>query len=189
MSESWIRTYTGLKFDPFHPDPEAICIEDIAHALALQNRFSGHTYVPYSVAQHSVSVSLLVPRDLSVQGLLHDASEAYLVDIPSPIKHQPALRLYRELESAVMSAIGQRFKLDSSPHVPWWNDPVIKTADAIMGATEARDLMKGWEEFPSRSAWMEAGGPTIAKVKPLHWHLAEGAFLGRWEKLGRRIND
>lgn len=85
-----------------------ICIEDIAHALSLQCRFSGHIPEFYSVAQHSVLVSKLVPQTLKLQALLHDASEAYLVDIPRPIKK--GLNNYNLLEHKLMLAIAAKFR-------------------------------------------------------------------------------
>lgn len=107
-----IRTYTGLYMNVFDPTPEMICIEDIAHSLAFQCRFGGHLPEFYSVAQHSVYVCDIVeanPGEDSVrlQALLHDASEAYLLDIPSPIKHK--LDDYRKIEQRLMVAIADKF--------------------------------------------------------------------------------
>lgn len=89
----WIRTFTGKRFYPLKPTIEDIDILDIAHALSNQCRFSGHSKWHYSVGQHSVYVSQVVrslggsPTDI-MWGLLHDASEAYLVDLPTPVKRQ-----------------------------------------------------------------------------------------------------
>ena len=85
-TENSIRTFTGKVFDLKILDPESICIEDIAHALAKTTRFGGHLKEFYSVAQHSVLMAQLVPSELKVEALLHDASEAYLGDMPSPFK-------------------------------------------------------------------------------------------------------
>jgi 5'-deoxynucleotidase YfbR-like HD superfamily hydrolase len=84
---SWIQTYQGGCFEPFNPHPDQIHIRDIAHALALTCRFTGHCLDFYSVAQHSVMVSQIVSHKHALAGLLHDASEAYLTDVASPIKH------------------------------------------------------------------------------------------------------
>ena len=87
-----ILTYSGKVFDPVNPIAADIRIEDIAHALAHQCRFSGHTIEHYSVAEHSVRVSGLLedrgyPYRVQMWGLLHDASEAYLIDLPAPVKN------------------------------------------------------------------------------------------------------
>jgi len=101
MAEAWIETFTGARVTPLNIKADQIFIEDIAHSLAQQCRFSGHTSEFYSVAQHCTMVALkiLAATDsplTAMCGLLHDASEAYIVDIPSPIK--PYLRNYFELE-------------------------------------------------------------------------------------------
>ncbi|MGL5787527.1 MAG: phosphohydrolase [Bacteroidales bacterium] len=98
---SYITTFTGVHFDPVNPDPELIHLEDIAHALSLLCRANGHTRFFYSVAQHSLccckEASL---RRLSVRiqlgCLLHDASEAYLSDMPRPIKENLSQYLIAE---------------------------------------------------------------------------------------------
>lgn len=92
----WIQTYTGRQFWPLDPKPEEVCIEDIAHALSQQCRYAGHTIRFYSVAQHSVEIALRVPRAAALWGLLHDAAEAYLVDLPRPVKYlMPAYKRRR----------------------------------------------------------------------------------------------
>jgi uncharacterized protein len=101
----FIQVYSGERFWPIDPRPEEIKIEDIAHALSNQCRFSGHSEWHYSVAQHSVLVSAFTKDPLA--GLMHDASEAYLADIPRPIK--PSLPQYLEIEANIMKIIGQKF--------------------------------------------------------------------------------
>src|ERR1039457_118422 len=87
--DGFIGTFSGLRFWPLDPNPEKILIDDIAHALAHQCRFGGHASRFYSVAEHSVHVSRLCPPEDALWGLLHDASEAYLVDLPRPLKQLP----------------------------------------------------------------------------------------------------
>ena len=102
-----IRTFTGLYMNVFEPTAEMICIEDIAHALSHQCRFSGHLPEFYSVAQHSHLVCCLVSMEFKLEGLLHDASEAYLMDIPTPIKAQ--LPQYKQIENNLMQVIAKKF--------------------------------------------------------------------------------
>lgn len=106
----WMQTFTGKVFWPMDPVVEDIDITDIAHALANACRYAGHTLRFYSVAEHSVLMSraLLAPEHRR-WALLHDASEAYLVDVPRPVK--PFLAGYREAEAGLMAAVAARFGL------------------------------------------------------------------------------
>lgn len=79
-------THSGLLFDLVNPDYDEVNIEDIVFGLSRQMRFNGHTKFPYSVAQHSMFVAELMPPELAAYGLLHDAHEAYMGDITSPVK-------------------------------------------------------------------------------------------------------
>jgi len=106
----WMQTFTGKVFWPMDPVIEDIDITDIAHALANACRFAGHTIRFYSVAEHSVLMArALVNPELQRWALLHDATEAYLVDVPRPVK--PFLVGYREAEAALMAAVAARFGL------------------------------------------------------------------------------
>lgn len=109
-TERTIRTYSGIYFNVFDPDVALIKIEDIAHSLAMQCRFNGHTKSFYSVAQHSVWVAERVPVKQKKAALLHDGSEAYLSDIPSPIKKY--FTQYHKIEDDVMIAIAKRFDFE-----------------------------------------------------------------------------
>src|SRR4051812_44303587 len=102
-----IQTYSGKQFFPMRPIGGDIDIEDIAHALSNQCRFSGHCQRFYSVAEHSLRVAELVTPQHKLWALLHDASEAYLVDLPTPIKR--TLEEYRNAENRVMKAICRAF--------------------------------------------------------------------------------
>lgn len=102
-----IRTVSGKYFDITKMDPETIDINDIAHALSFQPRFSGHLPVFYSVAQHSVMCAIHVTNNYKLEALMHDASEAYLVDIPSPIK--ALLPDYKALEDKLNKVIAEKF--------------------------------------------------------------------------------
>lgn len=106
----WMQTYSGRIVQPLNPDPASITIEDIAAALSKQCRFAGHVREFYSVAEHSVLVSRHCPEELRLVGLLHDASEAYLTDIPRPLK--PQLSEYVTIENMLMRVIGRKFGFD-----------------------------------------------------------------------------
>lgn len=111
----FMQTATGRKFWPMDPHADEVFIEDIAHSLSLQCRYAGHCLRFYSVAEHSVLIARhLAARhapEVALWGLLHDASEAYCVDIPRPLK--PYLTNYKEIEESNWKAIAARYRLSS----------------------------------------------------------------------------
>jgi len=172
-----IQTSSGLKFDICNPNPELINIEDIADALSKLCRFGGHTTSFYSVAQHCCLVALQLPLDLAMWGLLHDASEAYLVDIPSPIKK--LLPTYIEFEEGLHQAVAKKFDLS------WPMPEAVKWADEIALATEARDLMGS----VGKKRWGSLKGiPMLQdKVVPVTSDVAYRDFLKHYEILSNFI--
>ncbi len=130
--QHYIRTFSGRHFRYESITPEMIHINDIAQALSHICRFCGHLWQFYSVAQHSVLVSHLVPQEFALEALLHDASEAYCQDIPAPLK--ALLPDYRDVEAMVDSAIRHKFGL------PLEKSAEVKQADLVMLATERRDF-------------------------------------------------
>lgn len=148
---SWIVTSGGRTFNLQRPHPHDVCIEEIAHALSMLCRFTGHTRRFYSVAQHSVHVSSLVLPHNALIALLHDATEAYVGDVASPLK--ALLPEYQRIEQTVWQAIATRFDLDDALPLD------VKRADLAMLAAERRDLMP-------------AGGPqwgVLRGVTPPEW--------------------
>ena len=109
QTESCITTVSGRFFDILKPEEYEYDIEEIATALSNLCRYTGHVNRFYSVAEHSVLVSRIVPVGLSLVGLLHDASEAYLGDVSSPLKK--LLSEYRAIEERVEEAIARQFGL------------------------------------------------------------------------------
>jgi 5'-deoxynucleotidase YfbR-like HD superfamily hydrolase len=118
-----IRTNSGIYFNLLEPTVEMIDINDIAHALSNLPRFGGHLHTTYSVAQHSVMVmntlDLFGHQDILLEGLMHDASEAYLMDLPSPIK--ALLPDYYKMEDRICKVIAEKFNLQYP-----WPEPVKK---------------------------------------------------------------
>jgi len=102
-------TYTGKCIDVLNFQPQDICIEDIAHSLSMICRYVGHVRFFFSVAYHSVLVSELCTPQQKLAALLHDASEAYLSDIASPLKETPVFAEYRALEYKIQSMINKVF--------------------------------------------------------------------------------
>lgn len=121
---SYIQTLSGKHFNYLDIQQDDIVIEDIATALSHICRFAGHLPEFYSVGQHSVLTSHLVPQEFALEALLHDAAEAYLQDIPSPLKR--LLPDYQVIEARVDAAIRQKFGLPTEQH------PTVKYADLVM---------------------------------------------------------
>lgn len=130
----WFITYSGQAMEVYAPRPEQIFLKDIAHHLAHICRFGGAVATFYSVADHSVYVSKLVPQHLAKKALLHDAAEAYLGDVIKPLKN--CLEEYERIEAIWEACIAKRFGLDSL------KDPLIKRADIMAVQAERRDLLK-----------------------------------------------
>jgi len=172
----WMQTNSGVQFWPLAPRPEDIRIEDIAHALARQCRFAGHLDDHYSVAQHSVLVSLACEPADALWGLLHDATEAYLVDVPAPVKRSPEMAGYRAIESRLEAVIAERFGL-ACP-MP----ESVKRADVVLLATEVRDLLAA----PPPAPWPLVGiEPLERPITPWSADYAKAVFLARFDELTR----
>jgi 5'-deoxynucleotidase YfbR-like HD superfamily hydrolase len=170
--DAWIQTYSGRRFTPTNPNPDAIVIQDIAHALSNICRFTGHCSKFYSVAQHSVLVSYLCNQENALYGLLHDASEAYCQDIASPIKKCEEFAPYRKVELKIQNAVCKRFGL------PEKEPPDVKKADLLLLATESRDLMG-----KLRSDWIQPCEPLPFKIVPLPPQEAKNLFMKRFFEL------
>lgn len=138
---SWITTYTGKKISLTNPKSEDVCIEDIAKGLSNICRFAGQIQDFYSVAEHSVHVARLLQikghnRETVIAGLLHDASEAYIGDITSPLKAQ--LRAYKEIEDRFSVAVYYQF-CDLMP-ASKVDQEAIKRTDLEMLNIEAQEF-------------------------------------------------
>ena len=180
----WITTISRRRFHVLEPQPDEIDIGDIAHSLALQCRFGGHVPQPYSVAQHSILVSERaeatappgLERDAARWGLLHDAAEAYIVDVPRPVKRQ--LRGYTEMEDEIAAAVVVRFDIAAGPGGIVY--AIVKRADEELLATEGRDLFGGGVH----DTWNLNAGPIDGlRVVPWPWQEAKARFLDRFAEL------
>lgn len=158
----WMQTSTSRAFYPLDPRPSEINILDIAHSLANLCRFNGHCRKFYSVAEHSVYVSQVVPPRDAFAGLMHDATEAYCADVPRPLKR--FLPGYAEIEARIWQAIADEFGLD-------YDLPAsVKAADNAVLLAEKDQLL----------------GPV-----PMPWSWADGIqpasiFIGCWSPEGAR---
>lgn len=171
-NEPWIQTYSGKRFTPLDPTIDSIVIQDIANALSMQCRFAGHISEFYSVAQHSVYVSYLCDFKDSLHGLLHDASEAYLVDIPSPLKRSPLFSEYRKVEENLQKNIYKRFEISEE------EPESVKYADKLMLSIEAKQLLTLRDDWGTIT---DSVPPFL--IKPLSPKEAKVLFLKRFFEL------
>lgn len=172
----YVLSLSGNRISLTQPDPSSFQIEDIAHALSMIPRFNGNLRRHYSVAQHSVLVSRLVPKNVAFRALLHDASEFALGDMTSPLKAR--LSLYRKYESRMQGAIHQAFGLSASCSSA--EKRTIKVADLQMLAAEKEQLMSfddgPWEILQGIVA------PSI-RIKPMGQRAAFNLFMARFREL------
>lgn len=155
----WMQTNSGLRYYPQDPRSVDINPDDIAHALGMLCRYGGHVDRFYSVAEHCVLMSYFVPPQFALWALLHDATEAYCVDVPRPVKRY--LTDYADIENRVWGAIALRFGLisegDLIPALP----AEVKEADNRILLDERTALMKNAEV----GAWAMDG------MEPLGCHI------------------
>lgn len=167
----WLATYSGVRYYPGDPRSSDVRITDIARALSKICRFAGHCDPFYSVAEHSVLVSQAVPERHARQALMHDATEAYLVDIPRPVKTLLGPE-YGRLEDLNWAAICGRFLLDPVMHesVKWADNAVLFTERAAL--------------FPTNSPkWDWDHAAAAVTVRALSPDAAYDAFLTRFYEL------
>ena len=172
ITHNTIRTRSGAYVNVFDPKPEMFEIEDIAHALSHQCRFSGHLPNFYSVAQHCVLASLRVHPDYAYDALMHDSSEAYLLDIPSPIKQH--ITNYKSLEDSVMKVLADKFKFRYPLEQP------VKQVDLEMLHWEWEHLMIG-RPYVAYNTY--EGSVLEEPEKPWNHKKAKQEFLKRYNEL------
>ena len=171
LEEGWVQLHSGRKFVLLDPQPENITIKDLAHSLSHLCRFNGHIREFYSVGQHSILVSQAVEPRFALAGLLHDASEALITDIPKPLKRLSIFAGYRELEAKIQHMIFTKFGVEGEP-------PEVKMADMQMLSTEARDLLA-----PLHPDWKLSIDPLPFTIVPLSPTETEALFLHTFRQL------
>lgn len=172
--QPWIQTFTGRMFHVTNPDPFEFNILDIATALSNQCRFNGHVREFYSVAQHCVEVSRLCRADYQLEGLVHDAAEAYIGDVVTPLKHAVEMGGYlsieRRVEKALVDFIGVPVRWPWPPEVVYW--------DRVLLMTEHRDL-----QVESPAPWGIEAEPLERVLVPMTPREARTAYLRTYAEL------
>ena len=168
-----MTTLYGFDIDFRAPNNVFFNMDDIATSLSNLCRYNGHCREHYSVGQHSILASYLVPEDLALEALLHDAAEAYLGDISRPLKQ--LLPDYRHIEERFDLAIRRRFGLPATMHRS------VKRADNIMIATEIRDL-----DLKIPLTYITETPSKFVKIRPEAAPAVRERFLSRWVELEAR---
>jgi hypothetical protein len=169
----WVYTVNGGQVPLLNPTPEHIHVMDIAEGLSKQCRYNGQVTSFYSVAQHSCVVMKLLPDEIKPYGLLHDAHEAYIGDMVSPMKKainemgslRAITRITRNLDEAIYRAFGLKFPIPSDVK------ELIIHADMTALATEKRDLLNAqqWDVILPE--------PANFKITPMAWPVALEKFV------------
>lgn len=172
-AELWLQTFSGIQFYPYRPEPSMVRIKDIAHALSMKCRFGGHIGNFYSVAEHSVYVSQLVPDAFKLEALLHDAAEAYIGDMVMPVKRgQPE---FCDLESLIWTqAIAPKYVL------PGEMSEEVRIADLKMLCLEKQNIVRNYgHEWDTFNIEIPKGEIIIQELAP---QAAERLFLETFMK-------
>jgi 5'-deoxynucleotidase YfbR-like HD superfamily hydrolase len=185
-----LETVSGRKIKVTDPDPASIEITDIAWALSRMPRFSGHSipYIPYSVAQHCIQVAKeLAPYGpvMQMHGLLHDAAEAYINDLPSPVKHIPEIHaVIKQLEDSLMTAIYKSLELEF---------PTDEQAEVVKAADKHQQAIEAYNFMYSRGSDWNLPKVSFQKLQefeqPLTSITAYDKFLEFFEFLANKIKD
>lgn len=179
----WIQLWSGRKFYPLEPHPMDVFIEDIAHNLSMMCRFGGAIREPYSVAEHCVRASWIVPVEDALDTLLHEGDECWgMPDLTRPVKHHPAFKaLWDFYGGQQQAAVNVRFGLRME------KPDSVKHADDVMLLTEQRDL-QGPQVEPW-TMWAKGVKPLSMTIEPWTQREAEMKFLQRFYELGGKYAD
>jgi hypothetical protein len=145
----WMQTFTGGRFYPLDPRADEIDPTDIAHALSLLCRYGGHVDRFYSVAEHCVLMSRAVAPEHALAALLHDATEAYVVDVPRPLK--AVLGEYRAIEGDLWRVIAARFGISGvlpGEVLEADNRILVNERAALLSRAEPWAALEGLEALP-----------------------------------------
>ncbi len=170
-----IHTFSGIAFDLLNPQPEMILLEDIIHSLSLINRFNGAARFPYSVAQHSLYVAGLLPDEFKLHGLLHDAPEAYVGDMVSPLKK--IMSQYKEVEANISRVVANVFGLSYPAPAE------VKKADLAVLSAEREQVLN-----PSYGPWYKDFPlPADIHIEEMSWSQVKDLFSSELQSLiGKR---
>jgi hypothetical protein len=134
----WFQSLNGQKIIVDQPDFAVVDIRDIAGSLSKLCRWGGHCYDFYSIAEHGIRLSRLMPPDLKMVALLKDAPKAYVGELQRPTKRLPQMEGWRDLRDRWALAIGTAFKLGQGIRFP---PALVREYDERLTHAERRDLL------------------------------------------------
>jgi len=174
--DNFMETHSGKKFNYDKFDPESVCIHDIAVHLSKICRFIGACKNHYSVAQHSVILSKVVPEGYELTALLHDAAEAYTGDIARPVKNKcPEIKKYeKDTLPKIFKALDVNYDPKLMEFVTWADDRLL--------ITEKKQIMPDKHYYGE----IEKEKPFKVDVSPVTHYEAKWDFLKRWTELTGR---
>ena len=172
MERTSVRTFTGQNVDLIDTAVDSINIYDIAHHLSKLDRYNGAGSFPYSVGYHSLLVAECLPEEYRLWGLLHDATEAYLGDVVSPLKS--LLPGYRDIEQHLMAIIAGKFLLNMP------RPPEVKAMDTAVMVAEMNQVMN-WPDLAAQQ-----GVPSApVRIYQREWQDVRAEFLSKFEEYRR----
>lgn len=182
MVERWgeregrVQTFSGRIINLANVTSDDIDIEDIAHALHNINRFNGHTSKPYSVLSHSLCAAALMPEGKKMEGLLHDAAEAYIGDIITPIKELfPAICTYEDL---LLGTILNKYDKNKECRVEegvYIKSPLMLAVDKKLG--------KGEHHVLQPNSDISEPDHSVLVLMQSYWNATPIDFIERYEEL------
>ena len=182
--KNWIQTYSGAPFDFDNPEGHYFNVMDFAHALSMLCRYNGHTKRFYSVGEHLIRCSNLVPEKFAFEALMHDVSEAYMSDMPRPLKN--IMGEYKTLEVRIETAIAKQFNLP----VPM--SPEVKECDNKILLIEREILMNDapfpWNHYGTTPYTRTEFWNSMLNVSAYTPDIVESKFINRFNELSAHRN-
>lgn len=178
LDDQWIGLLSGAQFNYNRPEESDVTLDDLASALSNICRFSGHLPAFYSVAQHLVNCSRLVPDESAYDALMHDTAEAFTNDLPTPLKW--AFPIFKELEVSIESAMAKKFGF-TYPY-----SDAVKKADTEMLILEKLYVKNDHRVWPHYEGIEVDHLKELVDLNPWQPRRAKREFLERYEELTTR---
>lgn len=178
VGRGWMGTASGRQFWPLEPRAEDVDVADIVRGLAMTCRYGGQVKRYYSVAEHCVVVSRHVDPRFAREALFHDCAEAYIGDMIRPLKHQAAMKPFREAEAAIEEAVFEALGLAWTPE----SHAAVKTVDNAILVDEIK-LLSAAPHMYLETPLLKDQKPLGAKLRCLDPVAAEVSFMTRYREL------
>ena len=181
----WMQTNSLKQVDPLNFKPEDVDINDIAHHTSKIDRFTGAGNMLYPVALHSLIGSYLVPQGLELTFLMHDAAEAYIGDISTPLKNSIKDDMIRKMEDPILRTIFEKF------NIPYPMSQIVKDYDLAMCFYEGDKLgldTSVWWTVEPRGLHIADLADATGLFEEIHWSSVKALFLQRFEYLTQAVD-